>query len=56
MPPSEIEARERRARELNRSHFTVGGVLEQIGRFLVEPQASDLVCQRLPPSTRDMEW
>lgn len=54
MPPAELEARERRAAELNASHFLVPGVLEQIGLFMRAPTASDLVCQKLPPTTRDM--
>ena len=54
MPAAEFEARERRAAELNASHFTVDGVLRQIGLFLRTPEASDLVCQQLPPTTRDM--
>lgn len=50
---AELERRERAAASLRDSHFTLAGVVDQIGRFMVRPSTSDLLCQRLPASTRD---
>lgn len=49
----ELERRERTAANMSRSHFTLHGVMDQIGRFLRDPRRSDLQCQRLPRSVRD---
>ena len=56
MAPSELEARERRAAGVNASHFCLDGVLDQVGRFMLEPHTSDLVCQPLPPAPRGLKW
>ena len=56
MPAAQLEAREAAAAQLSASHFTLPGVLEQIERFLLAPATSDLRCQRLPPTPRDMAW
>ena len=41
--------------ELSVTHFSLAGVLEQIGRFLVGgTDASDLRCQKLPRTPRDL--
>lgn len=38
------------------SHFSILGVLQQIGLFLVSPDKSDLRCRALPRTPRDMRW
>ena len=50
---AEVTRRERSAMRLRRSHFTLGGVLEQLARFMQDPQRSDLQCRTLPRTVRD---
>ena len=38
------------------SHFSILGVLQQIGLFLVSPDKSDLRCRALPLTPRDLRW
>ena len=46
---------ERRAAELSGTHFSLSGVLEQIGRWMIGgTNASDLRCQKLPRTPRDL--
>ena len=46
---------ERRAAELSGSHFSLAGVIEQVGLFMVGgTNASDLRCQKLPRTPRDL--
>jgi hypothetical protein len=48
-----IRRREQKIVSLRRSHFTAEGVLQQIGRFLLQGElGSDLRCQALPRSVR----
>tara|TARA_B110001452_G_scaffold256792_1_gene250454 strand:- start:233 stop:1387 length:1155 start_codon:yes stop_codon:yes gene_type:complete len=47
---AELEKRERAALRLRKSHFSLDGVITQIGRFLTAPHSADLQCRPLPPS------
>ena len=49
----ELARRERYAKKLRESHFTLAGVLSQVSRFMLNPRISDLQCRRLPSTVRD---
>lgn len=52
--PAALRERERRARAIRDSHYSIAGVLEQIGLFMTRPEASDLRCIKLPPTPRGL--
>ena len=49
----DLARRERTAARLRGSHFTLGGVMQQIQSWMLDPARSDLQCQRLPSTIRD---
>jgi len=57
----ELRAREARARAHSQSHWNAEGMQQQILKFMTgrgpngEPDAGDLLCQRLPSSARDAD-
>ena len=51
---AELELREKRALAVKDSHFSLLGVLDQIGRFMVQPETSDLRCDKLAPVPRGL--
>lgn len=55
LAPAEVAAREARASSLVASHFSFNGTLAQVAAFLVDPAASDLECERLPPTVRGVD-
>ena len=48
MKPSTLEAMRNRACDVRDTHFTYGGVMNQINLFFNDPDKSDLVCNQLP--------
>ena len=50
---AELERREHNAAQFGKTHFTQAGVMKQIGRFLLDPSRSDLICRKLPRTIRD---
>jgi hypothetical protein len=55
LTPAEVAAREARASALVASHFSFNGTLAQVAKFLVNPRASDLECEQLPPTVRGVD-
>ena len=59
--PAALAQREKLAHAVRNSHFSMPGILEQIGRFMTDPNRSDVRCMRLPPTPRakhanELQW
>mmetsp|Transcript_26953 Transcript_26953/g.59228 ORF Transcript_26953/g.59228 Transcript_26953/m.59228 type:complete len:410 (+) Transcript_26953:149-1378(+) len=52
MPDSEVEELEARIGKLREDYFSFEGTMKQIGRFMLDPTNSELVCQALPSTPR----
>ena len=51
-PARELEARERQARGLRESHYTVDGLFDHVATFVLG-RPTDLACRAAPPTVRD---
>eukprot|EP00536_Pseudo-nitzschia_multiseries_P018149 jgi/Psemu1/227951/e_gw1.2200.1.1 len=52
IPDSEIAEMEDRIENLRKDYFSFEGAMKQIGKFMLDPKNSELVCQALPSSPR----